>query len=121
MIGGLVKKVIGTRNEREIKRLVPIVDRVGALEAGVRRLGDAELKGKTALFRERVASGESLDDLLPEAFAVVQRAVTGLVEDRIPLGQLQITNSLKADDSYANDAQPQLTVVRKMRARKAWR
>lgn len=55
-----------------------------------------------------------------EAFAVVQRAVTGLVEDRIPLGQLQITNSLKADDSYANDAQPQLTVVRKMRARKAF-
>jgi preprotein translocase subunit SecA len=74
MIGGLVKKVIGTRNEREIKRLVPIVDRVGALEAGVRRLGDAELKGKTALFRERVASGESLDDLLPEAFAVVREA-----------------------------------------------
>jgi preprotein translocase subunit SecA len=74
MIGGLVKKVIGTRNEREIKRLVPVVDLVGALEAGVRRLGDAELKGKTALFRERIASGESLDDLLPEAFAVVREA-----------------------------------------------
>jgi preprotein translocase subunit SecA len=74
MLGGLVKKVVGTKNEREIKRLAPVVDRVNHLEAGTRRLSDADLKARTTLFRERVAAGESLDDLLPEAFAVVREA-----------------------------------------------
>ena len=55
-----------------------------------------------------------------EAFRVVQRAVSGLVNNQIPLEKLQITNSLKADASYSNDAQPQLAVVRKMRARRAF-
>ncbi len=55
-----------------------------------------------------------------EAFRVVQRAVAGLVANAIPLEKLQITNSLKADESYSNDAQPQLAVVRKMRARRAF-
>jgi preprotein translocase subunit SecA len=74
MIGGLVKKFVGTKNEREIKRLAPYVDRINHLEGGVRRLGDAELKSRTALFKERVAKGEGLDDILPEAFAVVREA-----------------------------------------------
>jgi DNA polymerase elongation subunit (family B) len=55
-----------------------------------------------------------------EAFRVVQRAVDGLVDNSIPMDKLQITNSLKADDSYSNDAQPQLAVVRKMRKRRAF-
>jgi len=74
MIGGLVKKFVGTKNEREIKRLVPVVDRINSLEAGTRRLADAELKAKTADFRNRVGAGESLDEILPEAFAVVREA-----------------------------------------------
>ena len=74
MLGGLVRKVVGTKNEREIKRLAPVVDKVNQLEAEARILSDADLKGRTALFRERVAKGESLDDLLPEAFAVVREA-----------------------------------------------
>jgi preprotein translocase subunit SecA len=74
MFGGLVRKVVGTKNEREIKRLAPVVDKVNQLEAETRILSDADLKGRTALFRERLAKGESLDDLLPEAFAVVREA-----------------------------------------------
>ena len=74
MIGGLVKKFVGTKNEREIKRLVPVVDRINSLEAGTRRLADAELKARTADFRNRVGAGENLDEILPEAFAVVREA-----------------------------------------------
>ena len=60
MLGGLVKKVVGTKNEREIKRLAPVVDRVNHLEAAVRRLGDADLKAKTGLFsRQGEAGGQN--------------------------------------------------------------
>jgi len=71
---GLIRKVIGTKNDREIKRIAAIVDRVNAEEPAVRRLGDAALRGKTVEFRERLAGGATLDELLPEAFAVVREA-----------------------------------------------
>jgi preprotein translocase subunit SecA len=71
---GLIRKIVGTKNEREIKRLALIVDRVNAEEPAVRRLGDAALRAKTVEFRERIARGETLDALLPEAFAVVREA-----------------------------------------------
>ena len=74
MINTLLAKVIGTQNERELKRLRPIVARVNELESSVRGLSDAELRAKTIEFRERVAGGASLDDVLPEAFAVVREA-----------------------------------------------
>jgi preprotein translocase subunit SecA len=74
MINKLLAKVIGTQNERELKRLYPLVGRIGELEAGVRNLSDAEIRARTTEFRERHANGESLDDLLPEAFAVVREA-----------------------------------------------
>ncbi len=74
MIGGLVRKVVGTKNEREIKRIVPLVDRINQLEAGTRSLSDGDLKARTALFRERFSKGETLDEILPEAFAVVREA-----------------------------------------------
>jgi preprotein translocase subunit SecA len=74
MIGQLLAKVIGTQNDREIKRMRPGVDRINALEAQVAALSDEALRGKTAEFRTRVANGEPLDDLLPEAFAVVREA-----------------------------------------------
>ena len=71
---GILKKIIGTKNDREIKRLLPIVDHINSLESAVEPLSDSELRGKTAEFRKRVESGETLDDLLPEAFAVAREA-----------------------------------------------
>src|SRR6187551_3629167 len=74
MIGQLLAKVIGTQNEREIKRLRPLVAEINALEPAIQPLTDEQLRAKTAEFRQRVADGASLDDLLPEAFAVVREA-----------------------------------------------
>jgi preprotein translocase subunit SecA len=74
MIGQLLAKVIGTQNEREIKRLMPRVAEINALEPQIQALSDEQLRGKTDEFRGRVANGETLDDLLPEAFAVVREA-----------------------------------------------
>jgi preprotein translocase subunit SecA len=74
MIGQLLAKVIGTQNERELKRLQPRVGQISALEPSIQPLSDEQLRGKTVEFRQRVANGEPLDDLLPEAFAVVREA-----------------------------------------------
>ena len=74
MIGQLLAKVIGTQNERELKRLAPRVAAINALEPQIQALGDQQLRDRTAEFRSRVAAGESLDDLLVEAFAVVREA-----------------------------------------------
>jgi preprotein translocase subunit SecA len=67
-------KVFGSKNEREVKRMQPVVDRINALEAGMQAMSDEELRAQTGRFRERVANGEPLDDLLPEAFAAVREA-----------------------------------------------
>ncbi len=74
MLQTLLAKVIGTQNERDLKKLRPIVAQVNALEASIRPLSDEALRGRTAEFRTRIANGESLDSLLPEAFAVVREA-----------------------------------------------
>ncbi len=74
MIGNLLAKVIGTKNERELKRLLPGVQAISALEPAVQKLTDAELRAKTDEFRKRLAQGEKLDDLLTEVFAVVREA-----------------------------------------------
>jgi preprotein translocase subunit SecA len=74
MIGQLLAKVIGTQNDRELKRLRPIVDQINSFEPRTKTLSDAELRGKTAEFKTRLANGEPLADLLPEAFAVVREA-----------------------------------------------
>jgi preprotein translocase subunit SecA len=74
MIGTVLKKIIGTRNERELKRIGPLVQRINELEAGVAALSDADLRSRTDEFRKRLGNGESLDDILPEAFAVVREA-----------------------------------------------
>jgi preprotein translocase subunit SecA len=72
MLGTLLNKVFGTKNERELKRLWPMVEQVSALEPEVLSLSDEELKGKTGEFRQRIANGETIDALLPSAFAVVR-------------------------------------------------
>jgi preprotein translocase subunit SecA len=74
MISGLLKKIFGSRNDRLIKQYTQVVRKINALEAGVSALSDEALRGKTAEFKARVASGETLDALLPEAFAVVREA-----------------------------------------------
>ena len=74
MLQSLLAKVIGTQNERDLKKLRPIVAQVNALESTIRPLSDEALRGKTAEFRARIANGESLDALMPEAFAVVREA-----------------------------------------------
>src|SRR5687767_11871888 len=74
MIGQLLAKVIGTQNEREIKRLRPLVAEINALEPSIQPLTDEQLRAKTVEFRQRLAEGATIDDLLPEAFAVVREA-----------------------------------------------
>src|SRR3982075_168859 len=74
MLDTLLAKVVGTQNDRELKRLPPLVAQSTASEPAIRALSDEQLRGKTAEFRQRVANGDSLDDLLPEAFAVVREA-----------------------------------------------
>ena len=71
---GLIKKIFGTRSQREVKKLQPTLDKILSLEAEYAALSEEELKGKTAVFKERLAAGESLDDLLPEAFAAIREA-----------------------------------------------
>jgi preprotein translocase subunit SecA len=70
----ILKKIIGTKNDREINRIASVVERINSLESGVASLSDAQLQAKTAEFRGRIADGGSLDDLLPEAFAVCREA-----------------------------------------------
>jgi preprotein translocase subunit SecA len=70
----ILTRVFGTKNERQVKKIRPLVHQIGELEAGVLGLSDESLRQKTALFRSRVEKGENLDDILPEAFAVVREA-----------------------------------------------
>ena len=67
-------KVFGTHSERELKRIVPLVDKIESLRPAMQELSDEQLRGKTKEFKERLANGETLDDLLPEAFAAVREA-----------------------------------------------
>ena len=71
---GLLEKILGTYSERELKKIEPIVNKVFSFEDAMAKLTDDELKAKTDEFRERYKNGESLDDLLPEAFAVMREA-----------------------------------------------
>jgi preprotein translocase subunit SecA len=74
MIQGLLKKVFGSRNDRLVRQYMLKVRAINALEPQIQALGDEQLRGKTEEFKARLAKGESLDDLLPEAFAVVREA-----------------------------------------------
>ncbi len=71
---GLIQKIFGTHSENELKRIYPIADAIEALEPVMKELSDSELKGKTREFKERLGAGETLDDILPEAYAVVREA-----------------------------------------------
>ena len=71
---GLLTKIFGTRSDRELKKIQPLVNKVLALEEPYSRLTEEELRGKTAQFKQRLSEGETLDDLLPEAFAAIREA-----------------------------------------------
>lgn len=73
---GLIEKIFGTHSENELKRIHPIVDRIEALEPEMQALSDTELKDKTREFKKRLEEGETLDDILPEAYAAVREAAT---------------------------------------------
>jgi preprotein translocase subunit SecA len=76
MLDHLFKKLFGSKNERELRRMAPLVDGITALEPEYRDLSDAQLQAKTPHFKERLDNGEPLEDLLPEAFAAVREAST---------------------------------------------
>ena len=78
---GLISKIFGTYSERELKSIYPIVDRIEALEDDYRAMTDAQLQAKTAEFKERLANGETLDDILPEAFATAREAADRFAAD----------------------------------------
>jgi preprotein translocase subunit SecA len=74
MIGSLIKKIVGSKNERELKRIRPLVYQINQMEAKVSPLSDNQLQAKTSEFKERIERGESVEEILPEAFAVVREA-----------------------------------------------
>ncbi|MBC5780563.1 preprotein translocase subunit SecA [Blautia difficilis] len=84
----MFSKVFGSRSQREVKRIMPLVDKIESLRPEMQKLSDEELKGKTREFKKRLEEGETLDDLLPEAFAVVREAgkrVLGMEHFRVQL------------------------------------
>src|SRR5205085_110820 len=71
---GLLQKIFGSKNQRELKKLQPIIARIGELEPTMKKKSDAELKEMTAEFKRRLDKGATLDEILPEAYAVVREA-----------------------------------------------
>ena len=71
---GLIQKIFGTHSENELKRIYPIVDQIETLDSQMQALSDEELRGKTKEFKQRLNEGETLDDILPEAYATVREA-----------------------------------------------
>ena len=68
------KKIFGSYSDRELKKITPLVDKIESLDASMQNLTDEELRNKTFEFKNRLQQGETLDDILPEAFAVVREA-----------------------------------------------
>ena len=70
----VIEKIFGTHSSRELKRIEPLVDKIEALRPTMQALSDEELRGKTEEYKKRLTEGETLDDLLPEAYATVREA-----------------------------------------------
>ena len=81
-MAGLLEKIFGTYSQRELKKIQPTVDKILSYEEEYKALSDSELKGKTEIFKERLANGETLNDILPEAFATVREAAWRVLEMR---------------------------------------
>jgi len=76
----LIQKVFGTHSEREVKRITPLVDKIESLKPTIQALSDSDLKDKTKEYKERLKAGETLDDLLPEAYATVREAARRVLD-----------------------------------------
>lgn len=79
---GILTKVFGSKNERELNRLIPIIDEINSLGPQMRRLSDTDLKSKTGEFKQQIHNGASLDDILPQAFATVREVATRVLGER---------------------------------------
>ncbi len=98
MIVSVIKKIFGTKSQRDVRRMLPLVARINEIEASYRSLSDAELRNKTNEFKARLDSGESLDDLMCEAFATVKNACRRLVGREISVcGQTLIWDMVPFD------------------------
>jgi len=82
MIGVLIKKIVGSKNERELRRIQPLVQQINQLEPRVRPLSDEQLRTRTSEFKDRIEKGESIEEILPEAFAVVREAARRTLGER---------------------------------------
>jgi preprotein translocase subunit SecA len=82
MIGSLIKKIVGSKNERELKRIQPLVEKINQFEPNISSLSDDQLRDKTIEFKERMEQGELLDEVLPEAFAVVRETAKRALGER---------------------------------------
>jgi len=82
MIGSLIKKIVGSKNERELKRIQPLVDQINQWEPKVSPLSEDQLRGKTVQFKERLERGETIEEILPEAFAVVRETAKRTLGER---------------------------------------
>ena len=82
MIGSLIKKIVGSKNERELRRIQPLVDKISQLEPNISPLSDDQLQAKTFEFKGRVERGESIEEILPEAFAVVRETAKRTLGER---------------------------------------
>src|SRR5262249_24424500 len=82
MFGLIVRKIFGTKHERDVKRMLPVAAAINELEPAMQRLSDAELRAKTEELRKRLADGAELEDLLPEAFAACREAARRTVAMR---------------------------------------
>ena len=82
MIGSLIKKIVGSKNERELRRIQPLIDQINRMEPEISSLSHDQLRAKTAEFKERIGRGESTDEILPEAFAVVRETARRTLGER---------------------------------------
>lgn len=89
-----IKKIFKDSNERELEKLQPIVDMINSLEPKMQKLSDGELRAKTTEFKERLAGGETLDDLLPEAFAVVREAAQRSTKEKFRHFDVQLMGGI---------------------------
>ncbi|MGB7575531.1 MAG: preprotein translocase subunit SecA, partial [Thermodesulfobacteriota bacterium] len=82
MIGSLIRKIVGSKNERELKRIQPLVDKINQREPEISPLSDDQLRGKASEFKERIGRGEPMEEILPEAFAVVRETAKRTLGER---------------------------------------
>ena len=79
-----IEKIFGTHSERELKRIYPLIDKIESYRPAMQELTDEQLKDKTKEFKKRLADGETLDDLLPEAYATVREAAKSAWNGTLP-------------------------------------